>query len=181
MNKQIEERFQAQQKEWDFTTVVDGKTVSNREINESFQKEMEEQNARVQAAEDAHKIANPPVEPEEVEEILNEEYGVTSATPGLKIFTGLVDFNSWYLSNKDAFSEAQQQPLDSIVKAQEVIRKGCSCKQKQRENAAHEYYKQALLANYDLENDLIPTILKATQKEKVEFQLNGESFIVHPK
>lgn len=180
MNKQIEERFANQQKDWDFTTVIDGEVFSNKELKESFEKEIEASDAKLREQETEEKTANPPAEPEEVTEILEEEYGA-SDDPTNKEFIGLEDFNSWYLSNKDEFSEAQRQPLDSIVAAQEVIGKGCSCKRRQRAEAAQGYYKQALLANYDLENDLIPAILKATGRDRIEFKLNGESFIVHPK
>lgn len=181
MNTTIEERFKKQNQSWDFTTVIDGKVHSHAEIVKQFEAEesaAKEKDRLAQAEKDAN---NPPVDGEVVQEALREEFGVQEGTATRHVFSGLVDFNSWYLSNKEAFSEGQQTALNQLIEAQEMIGKGCRCGRKQRAARMEAYFMELMTENKRLENDLIPTILMVTGKDEVEFQAAGQTFMIHKK
>ena len=127
------------------------------------------------------KAANPPIEPEEVENLLKSEYALDEQPAGRHTFTGLFQFNSWYLSNKDSFSESQKQALDQLVKAQEMIGTGNCCGQQNRGKRMEAFYAELIKKNHELENDLIPSILNATGKDEVEFMYEGETIVLHKK
>jgi len=181
MDQRIKDRFKQQEESWDFTTFIDGKLHSHNEAMENLKKEMDEQDAKIKEKEEQEKLENSPVEPEVVSEILSEEYGTNQeATATRHVFGGMEEYNSWYLSNQDRFTEAQQKPSDSIVKLQEWSSKGCACNRDKRRAFARVEWRRLMLENYE-KTDLIEVIRQITGKDEVEFKLGEDSFIVHSK
>lgn len=86
-------------------------------------------------------------------------------------FESLGSFCLWYTSNRDKFSDPQKKALDTIVQAEELINKGCSCKTNQRRKAAFDYYFNFMQRNS--ETDLIQKIKSVSGCRTVTFKIHG--------
>jgi hypothetical protein len=80
-------------------------------------------------------------------------------------FTNIYDFITWYSERKDKFSAPQNQALETLVQARDMIGQGCACKTHARENAAFDYFRGFWMGN--LNNDMLTTVLNVAGAKKI--------------
>lgn len=162
MNPTIENRLKTAIGEWDFTTIVDGKEVKRLAPQDP----------------PAAKLETPieAIKPESLLSILSEteptvSHAVASSSKenGEVSFVGLAGFNPWYLSNRESFSREQMDALNSLLSIEDLVFKGCKCKEKERNEQANGYFQDFFLANQERQNDLIPTIKRLGGFSKISF------------
>jgi len=155
MSDIIQERLNNAAREWDFATVVDGKVIK-MEIPKEIP---------------VDKKDDKPIPTSELISLLTKE----TSQPTVNIdgteasFNGLREFNSWYLTNRETFSEEQRAALNTLVGIEDLVAKGCKCNESERNTQAHQYYEDFFLINRERGNDLLETIKKIGKFSKINF------------
>jgi len=157
MNKAIQDRLDQNLKNWKPNT-----------------KSIEEEFAALQAKEE---IVVEPLSGKEVLLLLEKAKKIPEAEESIHseskaiLFENLTGFCLWYKANREQFSDPQKKALDTILQAEELINKGCSCKINQRRKAAFDYYFNFMQRNS--ETDLLQKIKFVAGCDTVTFKIDG--------
>lgn len=156
MNSAITDRFDRTLGEWDFTTVSDGMVITKP--------------APAPKTEEPKIEKSPAISPEQLSSMLSPTPAPEQPTnPNEGHFRSLRDFVNWYLTNREKFDEEKREALNTLYKVEDLIAKGCKCKENERDEIAHAYFEDFFNENHRRGNDLIATIKKLMQVEKVFF------------